>query len=71
MNEKALRVFRSLNDSGNCCEASNSLARKLAEGGCKPTIRRVAHKSNVFGDNSCLLCEHVCGESYVQHLLLN
>ena len=70
MDNRVLEIFGNFNDSSNCYQASTFLASKLAERGYNPLIRRVAHKSNIFGGNPCLLCEHVCGESYVQHFVV-
>jgi|SRR3989344_1071359 len=70
MDKELLQIFEGINSEGNCCQKANELVRSMSSLGYTPRIRRIFHKSNVFGNNPFLNCEHVCGESYPQHFVV-
>ena len=58
-----------IEQSSNCFKQASDLIGKIPKQD-KPKIKRVFHKSNVFNDNPFVCCEHMCGESYREHFVV-
>jgi hypothetical protein len=71
MEKEILALFEGMNSEGNCLILASDLAEKIREKGHLAEVKMVVNKLSVFGENPFFNCEHICGEKYRLHFVVN
>lgn len=64
-------LLKTVDPNQNCAKSATQLLHSLQSQGYSGEIKRIFHKSNVLAENPWFSCDHVCGESWIQHFVVS